>query len=570
MNLKKEIIVKLFFVCNISIVLYGSLCHIPILATESDSHKTLAQEYLHRGRQKARENKLTEALDFYHKALELDPQSADAHFYLGNSAFQQQDIPRAISHYQKSIELNPNHAETYCNLGICANLHNEIDWAIECFQQALVVEQNNWLANTQLSLLFEKKNNYNAAIAHAKKACTADPQNTDLLLYAAHLLTQCDLYEEALTFYDKALQKNPDLTGVLYNIGFAHKKLGHLEEAIAMYKKVIAQKPEYPLVHLSLALAYLALEDFDRGWLEYEWRWAAYDEEKKVFPQPMWDGSDLHNKRIYVYAEQGLGDTFQFMRYLKLLKENGAYVIFHAQVPLKQILQRCPYIDQLITFKDSVPPFDYHISLLSLPLVFNTRIDTIPADIPYLYADPRLVEEWRLLLARDAGFKIGICWQGNTEYTSDFLRQAVAEKSCSVDTFACLSAIPGVSLYSLQRIEGVEQNALGGEQTFVTTFDNDFDTHNGRFMDTAAVIKNLDLVISVDTGLAHCAAALGTPTWIILPKIADWRWMLKRSDTPWYPNVRLFRQATRGDWNSVMREIMQTLKESIHNTKNIH
>ena len=558
---------KLFFVCSISILLYGCAYNSAIFAAENNSHKTLAQEYLQRGRQKARENQFNDAVNFYHKALELDPQSADAHFYLGNSAFQQRDIPGAISHYQKSIALNPNHAETYYNLGICANMQNNSDWAIECFQQALVVEHNNCVANTQLSLLFEKKNNYGSAVAHAKKACAADPQNTDLLLHTAHLLKQCDLLEEALIFYEQALQKNPDLTGVLYNIGFAHKKLGHLEQAITIYKKVISQKPEYPLAHLSLALAYLALGDFDRGWLEYEWRWAAYDEEKKVFPQPMWDGSDLHNKRIYVYAEQGLGDTFQFMRYLKLLKENGAYVIFHTQVPLKKILQLCPYIDQIITFKDSVPAFDYHISLLSLPLVFNTRIDTIPTDIPYLYADPRLVEEWRALLAQDTGFKIGICWQGNTEYTSDFLRQAVAEKSCSLDTFACLSAIPGVSLYSLQRIEGVEQNALGGEQISVTYFDNDFDTHNGRFMDTAAVIKNLDLVISIDTGLAHCSAALGTPTWIMLPKIADWRWMLKRSDTPWYPNVRLFRQSTRGDWDSVMHDVTQALTESIHDTK---
>jgi tetratricopeptide (TPR) repeat protein len=579
--------------CIFSFSLYLFFDTIPIRAV-TDSAKNRAQEYVTLGRQRAREDKIDDAIILYHKALKEDPLSAEAYFYLGNSAFQQKDITHAIAYYTRAAEINPQCTEIFCNLGICANVQNNTDDAIDYFRKAVALEPSYCLAHTQLGFLLEKKGDSTAALFHLKKTHELDSTNTDVLLHigsllkasdsfdealhyyrAAHALKPDDLttivelanilsttnaHEEALDLYYKALQKKPDLVGALYNFGFTLKKLGHIDQAITIYKKVITLKPDYALAHFSLGLTYLSLGDFDRGWLGYEWRWAAYGEKQLEFTQPHWDGSDLHSKRIYIYAEQGLGDTFQFIRYLDLLKKNGAYVIFHTQSPLKHILQLCPYIDELVTFQDPLPTFDYHISLMSLPLVFNTRVETIPANIPYLYADETLVEEWRQKLSSDAHFKIGICWQGNANYETSYLRHTVATKSCNVEYFNILTSIPNVTFYSLQKMHGLDQLK---KSPYIQTFGSAFDEEHGRFMDSAALIKNLDLVISIDTSIGHFAAALGIPTWILLPEPSDWRWMQTRTDTPWYPNVRLFRQPTGGDWDGLMHTVARALREYI-------
>lgn len=559
--------------------------------------QALDEEYVQLASTLKNEGNRDKALLYYQKALEINPDNFQAGFNLANELYSQEKFNDAIKQYQKVVTTRPDCAAAHFNLGVCHSRQNNFDKAIKAFEQAVQTNPQHVKAFQQLTLLLCKQNKHKEAYEYVKKALELDPNdyemiyrmgqtlrnldqfeeslpyfrkavalqptNIHMILDLANTLNMLDQTEEAITFYQRILEINPKINEVLYNLGFSLKKLGHLKEAVEIYTKLIETKPDYAQPHFSLSLSYLALGDFERGWKEYEWRWAAYNETPRKYKQPMWDGSDLHGKTILLYAEQGLGDSFQFIRYAKLLKERGAIVIFDAQKPIKQILSLCPYLDKVVTGNDPLPAFDFQIPLMSLPLVFNTTLKTVPAEIPYLHADQKLVEYWKEKLASDKNFKIGICWQGNANYSTQFLRKTVAAKSMHVREFAPLAQVKGISIYNLQKMNGDEQLKEVNQLLNIRSFGPDFDDKNGRFMDTAALIKNLDLVVTIDTSISHFAAALGTPTWILLPEPADWRWMLKCTDTPWYPNVRLFRQPKVGDWKSVMEDIVTALLEIV-------
>jgi len=391
------------------------------------------------------------------------------------------------------------------------------------------------------------------------------------MIELANILNILGQYNEALGLYLNALEINPNLHVALYNFGFILKKLGRIQESIAIQKKIIELKPDYANSHFSLSLSYLTLGNFKQGWQEYEWRWATYNESPKKFDCPVWNGSNPAGKTILLYAEQGFGDTFQFIRYAKVLKEKGATIILQTQNALATLFEQCPYIDTVIKRTDPAPTADFHIALMSLPFLCKTKLASIPADIPYLYADQTLVNYWRKKLANDSHFKIGLCWQGNMQYPTASLRRSVAEKSISVDHFRPVSQLPGVSLYSLQKINGTKQLDTLDDAFVIQIFGPDFDKSNGRFMDTAAIMKNLDLIITVDTAIAHLAGALGTPVWVLLPQPADWRWMLERTDSPWYPTMHLFRQNKSGNWKALIEQMVQKLQYIIpQSTKKIY
>src|SRR3990167_5317716 len=532
----------------------------------------------------------------YQQVAADGPGDFEKHFNLATSFYKQNDTQKAIEHYLKALAINPKNAQAHHNLGICLSQKKKLDEALVHFEKATECNPAYTKAYLQqASLLYEQKKKHEA-LACYKRGIEHDPSSFDLWYRAGGLLKELDQFKEALEYYTKAeelnpnhinllleigntynmldsvhkaleyykkiLEINPKALEALYNFGYTLKKMGYMKEAIEVYEKILEQRPNYAHPHFSLSLALLSLGEFDRGWKEYEWRWAAYDESPKKFKEPLWDGSDPKGKRILLYAEQGLGDTLQFIRYAKLIKDQGGTVILETQKPLKDLLSLCPYLDAVIARGESVPEFDYQMPLMSLPLIYNSNEDTIPLGIPYLYAQPQLIKEWKEKLSHDEGIKIGICWQGNPNYRTQFLRQTVAAKSITVDKFAPIGRLPGVKLYSLQKISGDDQLEQHDDSFFVHDFGPDFDNRNGRFMDTAAVMKNLDLVITVDTSICHLAGGLGVPVWIFLPEPPDWRWMLKRPDTPWYPNMRLFRQPTMGDWNSVIQDIVYALQET--------
>jgi len=271
------------------------------------------------------------------------------------------------------------------------------------------------------------------------------------------------------------------------------------------------------------------------------------------FPQPLWSGEPLAGKTILLHIEQGIGDTIQFIRYASIIKRQGAAVILECPKPLFGLLEGCPGIDQLLGQREDLPAFDVHAPLLSVPGILKTSLETVPATIPYVFPRPTLVEQWQKRLLDLDGLKIGISWQGNPKYRDDRFR------SIPLRYFAPLAEIPGVCLISLQKGIGTEQLAAVRDLFPVTDFAAELDERSGPFMDTAAVMKNLDLVITSDTAAAHLAGALGVPVWVALPSVPDWRWLLDRSDSPWYPTMRLFRQRERGNWQGVFEEIKEAL-----------
>ncbi len=519
-------------------------------------------------------------------------------FHMGNTALNEGKIDDAIDYFTRGTKKEQSSPQLWFNLGVAYERKGDIDNAIEAYKDAILLRLDYIKAHQQLAPLLQRKGNIEEATVHFQHAANLDHNLVDASLTAARLLCQQEHFPESLPYFDRALKVRPDDvvlkfeyantlttcnrneqalalylellkvrpndTVMLYNTAFTLKKLGRITDAMPYYQAALARNPNHTEAHFSLGLAYLASGDFKRGWPAYEYRWKRNAQlSPRNFSKPQWDGSPLAGKTLLIHAEQGLGDTFQFIRYVREVKEQyNATIIFAAQRPLHTIISRCcPYIDRVVTLSDIPTSFDVHIPLMSLPLLFKTEEQTIPTRIPYIFPDNELVEHWKQVLAQDNNLKVGICFQGNSKYSTAALRAAVASKSLPIHKLAPLAELEGVSIYCLQKETGTDQLKRISSRFDLRCFDDTFDTTNGRFMDTAAVIKNLDLVITVDTSIAHLAGAIGTPTWIILPEPADWRWMLKRSDTPWYPkNVRLFRQPKTGDWNS----IIQTVKEELH------
>jgi hypothetical protein len=294
--------------------------------------------------------------------------------------------------------------------------------------------------------------------------------------------------------------------------------------------------------------------DYERGWPEYEWRWKHKRAPKRAFHEPLWDGSDLHGRTILLTAEQGLGDMLQFIRYAPMVKDRGGTVVLACPAIMLPVLSRCRGIDRFVSEGEPLPAFDVQAPLMSLPAIFKTTLATIPACVPYVFCDPGLVERWQRELSRWDVFKVGIAWQGNPFHRWGHHR------SFGLAPLASLARLDGVRLFSLQRVHGLNELEVSVSQLPIETFGPEFDVSSGAFMDTMAVMRQLDLVVTPDTALAHLAGALGVPVWIPLSVIADWRWMVGRSDSPWYPTMRLFRQTELGNWLPVFEQIVAELR----------
>jgi protein O-GlcNAc transferase len=449
------------------------------------------------------------------------PQSSASHNAAGIKLVEQGKLEQAIASFRLAVRLGPANAEAHNNLGAALKQQDKLDEAVACYQEALRVKPDFSEAQSNLG---------NALRLLGKPEAAADS-------------------------FRHALRLRPDYAEAQNNLSNALKDQGQLDDALAGYERALALRPDYVEAHLDRAITWLLLGDLERGWTEFEWRWQYKDFPARPFVQPRWDGSALPGRTILLHAEQGLGDTIQFIRYAALVKERGGRVIVECQRPLLRLLAGCRGIDELIGQGAALPQFDVHAPLLSLPHLFRTTLATVPAEIPYLSADPGLVEVWRRELVPLDGYKVGICWQGNPRHAWDRMR------SIPLSQFAALARVDGVRLFSLQKGPGSEQ--LGAAAFAVTDLGCRLDENSGPFMDTAAVMKNLDLVISSDTAVAHLAGALAVPVWIVLPFLPDWRWLLAREDSPWYPTMWLFRQRSRGNWNEVFERIAAALRDRL-------
>lgn len=509
-----------------------------------------------------------EAVAFYKQALALNPTSAQVFFNLGQALYYAKQYSAALYAYKRAIQYKSDHYRAFVQIGKIMIDVKQPEDAVEPLKRALIIEPKNGDARILLARIYNDKHEFNQAIELITQGLAVEPNHINLYFELGNTYNLVNRLDESLAIYQDLDRLIPNNPSILYNIGFTLKKLGLLAESIPYYNRTLELNPDHAEAMFSRGLAYLVVGDFEKGWHGYEWRYSRPSQGSlRTYDAPRWDGSDLQGKTILIHAEQGLGDTFQFIRYAKLVKEKNGMVIAAVQKPLLTIMKQCKHIDQVVCVDDTPPHFDVHSPIMSLPYALKTRIDTIPAEIPYLYADEKLVGHWKEKLAADKNFKIGICWQGNDNYATPLLRATVAQKSVHPRQFAPICEVPGISVYSLQKTTGTDQLKDLPSSMHIITFDGDFDQSNGRFMDTAAVIKNLDLVITVDTSISHLAAGLGTPTWVMLPNPADWRWMLNRTDSPWYPEVlRLFKQPSPGDWENMILEVAQELKNHIDPT----
>ena len=474
-------------------------------------------EVMARGWRAFQAGDLARAEHDYRLILTHDPSSERAWFMLGATRQMQGRAEEAATAYRQAVRLAPDHTEALNNLGVALHALRRNDEALDVLRRAIAIAPEYAEAHNNLGNALRERGDFDEA-----EAC-----------------------------YRRALELKPDYAEARHNLGNAHKSQGRLAEALACYDRALENRPDMAQVHLSRALTLLGAGDFARGWPEYEWRLRCPQFAIPPLPQPRWDGRPLDGKTILLYADHGLGDAIQFIRYAPMVKDRVGRVVVLCRAPLARLLATCSGVDLVVVEGAPFSDCDVHAPLMSLPGIFGTDAMNAPADVPYLSADPDVVDAWDEQLPSSNGLRIGIAWQGNPVHVRDHLR------SLRLEQFEPIARRPDVQLYGLQKGPGREQIAVLGDRFPVVDLGGRLDD----LMDTAAVMMNLDLVISVDTAVAHLAGALGVPAWVALPFEADWRWLSGREDSPWYPTIRLFRQRRWGDWDDVFARITAALDE---------
>lgn len=566
---------------------------------------------------------LDDAIACCRRAVAINPQLGHAHYNLGTMLLK--NAPEeAIEHFKIAISFQPNHTDALNNLGSAYAMKERFDEAIECFRKSIAAMPNNADAHGNLGNAYREKGNFDEAIVAFRRAVEIKPTLVDAYLGLAVSLIEKEQWDEAATAYGKAFALRPDCADTLNmvgnalrekrrhedaekilrqalkirpgfnhalvnlgsilahrgeyaqaadyylqaiqtdpldhaayaNLGNLFKAQGRLDETIRQYQKALEIKPEFAQAHANLGVVLLLNGDYSNGWREYEWRWKVKQTARLLpsFSQPWWDGGDLTGKTILLHAEQGFGDTLQFVRYATPIAEKGAKVIIECPKSVQRLLVNSPAIARhtIVTKSDLKPSFDVHCPMLSIPNALGTTLETIPGGVPYLRAVDADIARWREALQSDVGtFKVGLVWAGNKLHLNDHNR------SISLSALAPL-AQPGVTFYSLQKGESASMIRSAPQGLNL----REPPTPLGDFADTAALMMNLDLVISVDTSVVHLAGAIGRPVWVMLPFDPDWRWLLARSDSPWYPTMRLFRQPSPGDWTHVIAAIAESLKQA--------
>jgi predicted O-linked N-acetylglucosamine transferase (SPINDLY family) len=496
---------------------------------------------------------LAEAERLFRQIVRTDPRHVDASHLLGLIALQTGRLEEAVSLFRQAVGLQPDFAEAHNNLGLALKKQGKLTEAEACFRQAIRLKAFLPETHCNLGLALALQGRLEEAEASFREAIRLKPDHAGAHSDLGNSLIEQGRLEEAEACYRQALRFQPGFAQAHHNFGCALSRAGKHQEALASYEEAIRCKPDYAEAHNSRGGTLLLLGDLAQGWAEQEWRWRCKNTLSPNLAIPPWDGAPLAGRTILLWSEQGLGDTLQFIRYAPQVKDRGGRVVVACQPGLTRLLATCPGVDEVVARTGAVTVrADLHAPLLSLPRLLGTTLATIPAPIPYLASDPALVEHWRAELASFREFKIGIVWQGNPSYAGD--RQRSIPLSC----FEPMARLPGVRLFSLQKGYGSEQ--LRQAAFPVTDLGPRLDETAGAFMDTAAVLQCVDLVVTSDTAVLHLAGALGARVWAALPYAPDWRWLLDRDDSPWYPTARLFRQTTPGDWAGVFQRIADAVR----------
>jgi Flp pilus assembly protein TadD len=493
--------------------------------------RSAARDHYLKGTEFLNQKKPAEAEVHLREALRFNPDDADVLNNLGTAVWEQGRAPEAMAYYLRAHQFNPNDFGILNNLGIVLWEQGRPDRAATFYRRALELEPSSF--DTQMNL----------GVA----------------------LSDLGQFDDALVWLRSAFALRPDSAEVWDNLGMTLARKNLWAEAMAHYDKAIELRPDFGEAHRNRALGWLAHGDFERGWPEAEWRLKCRNPPGFRVEKPRWAGEHLAGKTIMLHWEQGLGDTLQFIRFAPQVADRGGRVWVFCQRPLARLVARCEAVDRVFDETTPVPPFDIHAPLMSVPAILGTTLSSLP-QAPYLSPDAATIEVWRCALARSLGvsnlasvYKIGIAWQGNPQNKIDRWR------SFPLELLAPLAKIPGVRLISLQKGPGIEQLSALGERFPVALLDTQIAGLEPRrdFLDTAAVMSLLDLVVTPETAVAHLAGALAVKCWVALCHAGDWRWMVEGGQCAWYSHSRLFRQTTMGAWDDVFARMAGALEQEL-------
>ena len=490
-----------------------------------------------------------DAAALFERAAKVRPDHADAHYNLGVALRHLGKTERALDCYRSALRAEPRHLNACNNLAASLLALDRPEEALACVQEGLTHHPGDAQLLSKRGAALNDTGRIDEAIdafRHVAQLRPNDPLSHGNLGLA---LRKADRFDEATRCFERAVSLDPRLATHHNDLGLSHADSGRMDAALASLRRAVELDPQSAEFRKNLGLTLLMNGDYEEGWKEYEFRHQLdhFKARRPAIDVPLWRGEPLSNKSILVYSEQGLGDTIQFARYVPLLARMGASVTLAVQPRLIPLLSSLSACSRVVAAGGVHGPFDFQCSLHSLPHGFSTTVATIPAEVPYVAADAALVAHWRERIGPD-GLKIGISWQGSLTYQAD------KGRSIPLREFAPLAAVPGVRLISLQRGFGTEQIADVDFGSRIEPLDERFD-QAGAFVDSAALMTVIDLIVSSDTSIPHLAGALARPLFIALRRVPDWRWFLDGDDCPWYPTARLFRQRTMGDWTEVFSRI---------------
>jgi len=526
---------------------------------------TSAATHLMRGRALARLERPVAAIASYDDAITLNPAVGDLHVHRANALLHLGRRAEALASLTQALELAPRVPETHYRRGLVLHELGRYHEALTDFERAIALNPSYAEVHDSRGTALKDLQRYEEALASYERAIAVKPDHARAYSNRGNLLATLGRHTAALSSYDAALSLTPADPDVHCNRGNLLGDLGRHKEALASLDRAVSLDADHAQAHFSRAFVHLVLGDFASGWRDFEWRWRSEhcvtSREKRNFAQPLWSGeTDIAGKTLLVHCEQGFGDTLQFCRYLPRLAQLGARVVVEVPRPLRRLLESMSGVAQWVTDGEPLPPFDHYCPMLSLPLAFNTTLDTIPAAIPYLQAAAEHTRYWQDKLGEHTRMRVGLVWSGGLRPDQPELWSVNNRRNIPLTLLAPLRQ-PGVEFYSLQKGQQAEGElaalvAAGWEGPAII----DHTRQLRDFADTAALIEQLDLVISVDTSTAHLAGALGKPVWILNRFDTCWRWLLDRSDSPWYPTVRLYRQQRAGDWGDVVDRVRRDLE----------
>jgi tetratricopeptide (TPR) repeat protein len=513
-------------------------------------------EFLAAGLNHQQAGRLTEAEVCYQRVLASQPDHADALHLLGVVAHQVRRHDLAVELIGQAIKRNGQNPIYLSNLGVVLKDQGKVDDAITAYRHAISLKPDYAEAHSNLGYALWEKGELDEAVAACLRAIRFNPNLAEAHSNLGIALRSQGKLDEAIAACRQAIRINPGFADAHTNLGVALRDQGKPDEAIAACRQAIRIKPDFADAHWDEALLSLLTGDFERGWTKSEWRWKSVSSglSRRNFTQPLWLGEEpIDRKTILLHSEQGLGDTIQFCRYVPLVAARGARVILEVQEPLRLLMSGLAGVSQCVSKGEALPHFDLHCPLLSLPLAFKTRLETIPSTIPYLRSPANGVDWEAQLRPRDRP-RVGLVWSGNPHHRDDRKR--------SIELTALLPLLDVEATFvSLQKDLRAGDEAVLNKCTDIVNLGPSLAT----FSHSAALISHLDLVISVDTSVAHLAGALGRPVWVLLPFVPDWRWLINREDSPWYPTARLFRQTQACEWQDVVQRVRAALSDLVEN-----